>query len=90
MKIIKTAILFGLWGAFFASVSQRAHASELIQDRNATSIYVYNRIGEDAYPEQNIRAEQFAAHIQDIISENYPVVRLEEIINAIQNNTSLP
>lgn len=59
-------------------------------DRTSASIYVYNRIDEDQYPDTNIRAEQFQAQIDEITSGNYVVKPVSEIIDALKNKKNLP
>ena len=59
-------------------------------DRTSASIYVYNRIDEDQYPDTNIRAEQFQAQIDEITSGSYVVTSVGDIISALKNKKNLP
>ncbi len=60
------------------------------QDKNAAVIFAYHRIGEDQYPETNLRREQFAAHIKELTSGDYNVLPLPQIIKALKNAEKLP
>lgn len=67
-----------------------AKAQIVEADDNAAVIFAYQRIGEDQFPETNIRREQFEEHIKELISGEYNVLSLEDIIAAIKNGTKLP
>lgn len=59
-------------------------------DNNSASIYVYHRVGDDLHADTNIRTEQFASHIKELISGDYNVMSLSDIIAALKSGKSLP
>ncbi len=67
-----------------------ATAQTISADKNAAVIFAYHRIGEDQYPETNIRREQFEAHIKELVSGAYNVLPLPEVIAALRNGDTLP
>jgi peptidoglycan/xylan/chitin deacetylase (PgdA/CDA1 family) len=59
-------------------------------DEYAAVIISYQRIGEDSFPENNIRKEQFEEHIEELASGSYNVISLDTLINALMSNTRIP
>ncbi len=57
---------------------------------SAAVILTYHRVGEDAYPDTNIRTDQFRAHINELEDDGYTVLPLPDIVLALKNNTELP
>ncbi len=53
-------------------------------------ILMYHRFGETQFPSTNIRLEQLDAHIQELKSGPYTVLRVAEIISKIKSGTPLP
>ncbi|MBX2834628.1 MAG: polysaccharide deacetylase family protein [Micavibrio sp.] len=79
--------------AFIGTISTpifSADAALLAQDENKAVILAYHRIGEDAYPESNIRTDQFLNHISILKNEGYNVLPVDKIIEAYHQNTDLP
>ena len=64
--------------------------NELLAKENSIAVYVYHRFGENNYPSTNIRMPQFKKHLDELIKNNYNVVSIETIIDALQNNKNLP
>ena len=60
------------------------------EDKSSAVILAYSRVGEDAYPETNIRIEQFLAHIEEITKDGYNVLPLPRIIESLKNGDALP
>lgn len=85
---VLTAILLFL--GILGTATHGLAASFLPEDKYSAVILSYYRIGEDAYPEANLRTEQFLAHIQEISDGSYNVLSLTEIIDAIRNHKELP
>lgn len=56
----------------------------------AAVILTYQRIGEDAYPDTNIRTNQFLAHIEELKTEDYNVLPLPTVIEHLKQNKALP
>ena len=59
-------------------------------EENSASIFVYHRFGENKYPSTNVKMSQFNKHIDELISNNYNVLPLEEIVNSIIEKRKLP
>lgn len=70
--------------------SASAETERLSFDQTSAVILVYNRIGEDSYPNTSIRLDQFKDHIQELISGEYNVLPLSEVVKAIRQNKPLP
>lgn len=71
--------------------SSTAHAAQLVpEDKNAAVILAYHRVGEDAFPETNIRTQQFAAHVTELKEGQYNILPLPQIIKAQKNDEQLP
>ncbi|MCB9991245.1 MAG: polysaccharide deacetylase family protein [Rhodospirillales bacterium] len=78
-----------LWLVSFPATAQE-QLRQIPQDQSAAVIFVYHRIGEDQYPESNIRREQFESHIRELASGEYTVMPLPAIIAAFKNGEKLP
>jgi peptidoglycan/xylan/chitin deacetylase (PgdA/CDA1 family) len=50
----------------------------------------YLRVGEDLYPTQSLRADQFAAQLQQLRAAAAQVVPLERVARAVRDGTALP
>lgn len=71
--------------------SHMAYAEQLVpEDKNAAVILAYHRVGEDAYPETNIRVEQFRSHITELTEGAYNILPLPRILAAQKNDEPLP
>lgn len=51
---------------------------------------MYHRFGEDTYPSTNIRIDQFEEQLLFIEENDFKVVPLETIVDALNNGTALP
>jgi peptidoglycan/xylan/chitin deacetylase (PgdA/CDA1 family) len=60
------------------------------EDQSAAVILAYHRIGENAYPENNLRIDQFQSHINEILHGDYNVMKLDDVIDALESHKSLP
>ena len=67
-----------------------AHAATLPEDETKAVILAYHRIGEDAYPDTNLRTEQFIEHVKELEGGDYTILPLSDIITALTNATPLP
>ncbi len=70
--------------------SPASHAQILPQDQSKAIILAYHRIGEDAYPETNLRLDQFALHVEEIERGGFTVLPLPQILNALAEARPLP
>lgn len=57
---------------------------------NKAVAFVYHRFGESKYPSTNIRLSQFEEQLAYLEANDYNVMPLSSIVNAIQNKTPLP
>lgn len=81
----------GLAAALFLGAGLTpAHATALAQDERAAVIFSYHRVGEDEYPANNIRREQFHAQIRELLDGDYNVMALPAVIAALQDGEKLP
>ena len=79
-----TKIIITLLLALFVFIN------ELLAKENSIAVFVYHRFGENNYPSTNIRMPQFKKHLDELIKNNYNVVSIETIIDALENNKNLP
>lgn len=91
-KIRRLLIFPAVFAVFFVLLFTKVSfaASETPYDSTSAVIFVYHRIGEDQFPDTNIRIDQFASHIDEIIQGNYNVMPLPDIVNAIKKGEQLP
>lgn len=91
MHISYAATLFAFIIVIFAS-SRSAPAAPNITpyDEKGAVIYAYHRIGEDGFPDSNLRTELFEAHVREILAGEYNVMPLPEIVSAIADEKVLP
>lgn len=54
------------------------------------SVIMYHRFGESAYPNTNIRLDQFKEHLAELKNKKYSVLPLGEIVDALTSGQSLP
>lgn len=57
---------------------------------NGAVILNYNRIGENAYPDENLRLEQFEAQLNVLKNGGYTILPVPDIVSALKNETTLP
>ncbi len=67
-----------------------ATAQTIDADNSAAVIFAYQRIGEDQFPETNIRRTQFEEQIKELVSGDYNVMALPDIVAALRANETLP
>lgn len=89
--MVKTILKLFLVAVFICCVTTDAHAgTDLPQDKKSAVILAYHRIGEDHFPDTNIRSEQFKEHIRELTNGSYHVLGLSEITAAFEKNETLP
>ena len=71
-------------GIFLSILSESALAA------SSSIIIVYHRFGESEYPSTNIQLKQLDAHIKELKSGPYTVLPVDEIIEKLKSNKSLP
>ena len=64
--------------------------NELFANENSLAVFVYHRFGENNYPSTNVKMSQFKKHLEELTKNNYNVVSVEEIVDALINNRDLP
>lgn len=88
MRILNIAIT--TFAFILTSGSLTKEALALAEDEKSAVILSYSRIGEDAYPDTNLRIDQFNAHIDELTSGEYHISSLDTIIDSIQAGSPLP
>lgn len=53
-------------------------------------ILMYHRFGEEKYPSTNITVEQFESQLQYLKDNDFSVLPLEDIVEAVKNRSALP
>jgi peptidoglycan/xylan/chitin deacetylase (PgdA/CDA1 family) len=86
----KLALLAALLVLLPCAVHDARAAVSLPEDKYSAVILAYHRVGEEAYPDTNLRIAQFQEHIQEITSGDYTVLPLGTIMEAIKNHRELP
>ncbi len=59
------------------------------QDQSAV-VLLYHRFGEDNLPSTNIKLDQFDAHIEELKTGGYTVMRLSDVVDRLKSHTPLP
>lgn len=70
-------------------LSGLALPSAIAQDASAV-ILLYHRFGEDTLPSTNIKLDQFDAHIEELQTGGYTVMRLSDVVDHLKAHTPLP
>ena len=83
-------ILISLAFIALTGVQSALAATNIPEDKYSAVVLVYHRVGEDAYPDSNIRKEQFLEHIEELSSGDYTVLPLETLIDDIKNRRKMP
>ncbi len=66
------------------------HAQALYPfDQSSAVTFAYHRIGEDAYPDTNLRIAQFESHVTELLEGSYTVMALPDILNAVKDGIVL-
>lgn len=86
----QTLCSLGIAAALLWPAGAPAHAQTIAQDERAAVIFSYHRVGEDEYPGNNIRREQFESHIRELRRGQYNVMPLPAIIDALRAGERLP
>jgi len=90
LKVTFFTFLFCMSLLLICSRSAMVLAQSLTLDEQAAVIFVYHRVGEDQYPASNLRLSQFKEHIHDLVSSDYNVISLTDVIQAFKDKTPLP
>jgi len=61
-----------------------------LASQNTAVILMYHHFGESRHPSTNIRLEQFEQHLQFLEKNNFQILPLDTVLEAIQNNNPLP
>ena len=84
----RTSIICLILTLFFLSAVSPLAASQSSEPRAV--VFMYHRFGEDQFPSTNIRIEQFKEQLQFLRENDFTVLPLEEIVDALQTHTPLP
>jgi len=82
LTIIFSALLFLVAVYIPPNMAQSAHTRAVI--------FMYHRFGEDRYPSTNIKIDQFEQQLEFLDSNDFTILPLEKIVDALKNNTPLP
>lgn len=83
--------MLALLAAAICSAVTPAHALEGTEvDNKYAVIFAYFNVGNDSNPNINIRREQFAAQIQELVDGPYTILPLPQIIDAFKSAQPLP
>ena len=63
---------------------------QLFAKENSAAVFVYHRFGENKYPSTNVKMSQFKKHIDELTKNNYNVISIDQIVEALINNRNLP
>lgn len=81
------AILFGIFGTI-AMMPGDAHAQAGAAE--TAVVLVYQRFGEDRNPSNSVKLSEFDAHIAELTNGKYNVMKLPDILAAIEKGENLP
>ena len=84
----RNSILCLILTVFFLVTVSPLAASQSSEPRAA--VFMYHRFGEDQFPSTNIRIEQFKEQLQFLRENDFTVLPLEKIVDALQTGTPLP
>jgi peptidoglycan/xylan/chitin deacetylase (PgdA/CDA1 family) len=92
MKIDGKMGLYGLLIILLLQLSVVSISPAEAEDemRDSATVLMYHRFGESRYPSTNISIEQFEAHLAHLASENYTVLKLDDIIVRLRAGDLLP
>jgi peptidoglycan/xylan/chitin deacetylase (PgdA/CDA1 family) len=76
--------------ALLLSGSGVAGAAEIPQDAGAAVVLVYQRVGEDQYPDTSVSADKFAGEVEELTAGGYNVMKLPDIVAALKDERGLP
>lgn len=86
----------GQWIVYIACIlvffqTNNAYAQSILpEDQASAVIFSYSRVGDDTYPRANVSTDNFQAHIQELLSGNYTVLPVPDIIEAFTTDADLP
>jgi peptidoglycan/xylan/chitin deacetylase (PgdA/CDA1 family) len=73
-----------LLSALLAVVPLAARAAD------SAVVFIYHRFGEDSYPSTSVRADQFAAQVEELKTGGYTVMPLPEIVAKLRSGEGVP
>ena len=76
--------LISIFFLVFYVISINLAISGTIKD-NGVSVFMYHRIGENKYPSTNVTLEQFNQHINHIVTNNYNIISLSDVVDIIKD-----
>lgn len=74
------------WGMFFFPPCVLADTG----NSSTAVILAYHRIGEDYFPQENLRQDQFVDQIDELVSNGYAVLPLERVLSTLETRGTLP
>lgn len=82
-KLIIQFCLIILFNSFYTSLA-------IAQSEDSAVIIMYHRFGEEGFPTTNVKLSQFDQHIAELSKDNYNIVPLRTIVEALKNKQGLP
>ena len=61
-----------------------------LANENSAAVFLYHRFDENKYPSTNTRMSQFKKHIEELTNNNYNVIPINQMVDALINKKSLP
>lgn len=90
VKLFQVSIITILFSLLLVTALPERAIASIEADKSAVVIFAYQRIGEDSLPQANLTLELFRQHIDELTSGDYTVLPLPEVIEALENNRTLP
>jgi len=84
------ALAMAAGGARLAHAESGAAGTDDPAADNGAVVLMYHRFGNQKYPSTNVRMEQFKAHIEKLSEDKYTVMRLSQLVAALENDEPLP
>lgn len=91
MFITRTPLLFALLSGLLLAalpISAARHITPF--DGKGAIIFAYHRIGEDGFPDTNLRISLFKSHIKEILTGDYNIMPVPKIIETLKNEEAIP
>ncbi|MCC3862356.1 polysaccharide deacetylase family protein [Pseudemcibacter aquimaris] len=74
----------------FCLIMSSLTVTSYAQEEDSAIIIMYHRFGESKYPSTNITLDQIDQHIAELSKEQYNIVPLKEVVDAIKSGKKLP
>ena len=65
-------------------------AAPVVAAAGQANVFIYHRFNDTRYPSTNISTQDFRAHLQTLADEDYAVLSLGQVVEALQQGNKLP